>query len=244
MRCTFCKDMNKSGGNTMGILVFARSSSARLPGKVLLDFAGMPLVIWILQRAMSINPPLSLACSSERSDDELASVVQSAGFQVYRGALDDVLARAISACEHFCWTHFARLCADRPFFNLEEIRTGLAHAKLQPTFDLISNNLAGAAPTGLTTEIIRRDALKRIAELSTLAKHREHLSSYFYDHPSAFQSLPLTVTQLPASIAAQYFAVDTPADYQRLHELAAGCSPNVGLTALLQQKAPDYSHAG
>ncbi len=227
----------------MGILVFARSSSVRLPGKVLLDFAGMPLVLWILKRAMSTHAPIALACSTEPSDDELANVVQRAGFEVYRGALDDVLARAIHACEHFSWTHFARLCADRPFFNIDEIRTGLALANHQPMLDLISNNLAGAASAGLTTEIIRLNALKQIAESSALSKHREHLSSYFYDHPAAFKCQPFAVTQSPAELMAQRFAVDTPEDYQRLRQLAAGHLPGVSLAALLKQSAMDNFHA-
>jgi len=217
-------------------------NSARLPGKVLMDFAGMPMVLWIFRRAQRLNMPIALACSRECADDALEEVVRSAGFPVYRGELDDVLARAIAAAAHFSWTHFARLCADRPFFNVDEMRTGLAIADNQPGLDLISNNLSGQAQAGLSTEIIRVAALKQAAQNSAQMRHREHLSAYIYDHPSLFQTYPLTQHALPAWLKTQRFAVDTLADYRRLSLIAKNFTPDIALESAFQSERAHSSH--
>ena len=222
--------------NSQGILVFARMNSARLPGKVLMDFGGMPMLLWIMRRAQLLDAPIALACSSESTDDELARCATEAGFAIFRGELDDVLARAIAAAKHFSWTHIARLCADRPFFDTDEMRTGLAIAAEQPALDLISNNLTGQALAGLTTEIIRIKALEMAATNSTLTRHREHLSAYLYDHRAEFQTLSLTQNTLPTWLKTSHFAVDTLADYQRLSLVAQNRTPSVTLENAFQSE--------
>lgn len=228
--------------NTHGILVFARMNSARLPGKVLMDFGGMPMVLWIMRRAQLIGVPVSLACSSESSDDELAQCVSDAGFAIYRGELDDVLARAIAAANHFSWTHIARLCADRPFFDTNEMRTGLAIAADQPALDLTSNNLTGQAPAGLTTEIIRVGALEIAAASSLLTRHREHLTAFLYDHRAEFQTRSLPHAKLPVWLKTTQFAVDTLADYQHLSFIAQNCAPDVTIERAFQSQRQRFEH--
>ena len=77
----------------------ARMSSTRLPGKVLKPILGQPMVlrqIERLQRAERIDR-LVVATSTEASDDQLAAVLTGADVPVFRGALDNVLARFIGA---------------------------------------------------------------------------------------------------------------------------------------------------
>ena len=75
-------------------IVQARSTSSRLPGKVLLPIEGVPMVVYQLERLKRCESldRLVLATSSDSSDDDLAFVVESA-FAVYRGDLHDVLCR-------------------------------------------------------------------------------------------------------------------------------------------------------
>ena len=97
-------------------IVQARSSSSRLPGKVLLPVGGKPMIVYQLerlQRCRSLDR-LVLATSNEHSDDTLAGVVREAGFTVFRGDLQDVLERfrACSAGEQA--TTVVRLTGDCP----------------------------------------------------------------------------------------------------------------------------------
>ena len=73
----------------------ARSSSTRLPNKVLKPILNKAMIIHELERVSKsrLIDELILLTSSDKSDDELAYVVKSSGFRVYRGDLDDVLGR-------------------------------------------------------------------------------------------------------------------------------------------------------
>ena len=75
-------------------IVQARTSSSRLPGKVLMPIQGVPLILFQLERLRQCNhiDRLILAASKDR-DDSLAYQVANAGFTTFRGELNDVLAR-------------------------------------------------------------------------------------------------------------------------------------------------------
>src|SRR5580704_10934624 len=95
----------------------ARTSSSRLPGKVLLPLAGAPMILRQIERvarAARIDR-LVVATSENPSDDDLAAVVADAGVRVHRGPLRDVLARFIGALDaHGPADHVVRLTGDCP----------------------------------------------------------------------------------------------------------------------------------
>ena len=76
-------------------IVQARTSSSRLPGKVLLPVGGKPMIVYQLERVVRCKriDRLVMATSIDATDDYLASIVESAGFRVFRGELTDVLER-------------------------------------------------------------------------------------------------------------------------------------------------------
>ena len=73
----------------------ARTTSTRLPGKVLLPLVGAPMILRQIERIKraKLIDKIVVATSDERSDDELATVCQNSDVEVYRGNLDDVLDR-------------------------------------------------------------------------------------------------------------------------------------------------------
>ena len=80
-------------------IVQARTSSTRLPSKVLLPIGTKPMVLFQLERLKRCTrlDRLVLATSDDSSDDLLANVVSAAGFKVFRGDLSDVLDRSVPA---------------------------------------------------------------------------------------------------------------------------------------------------
>ena len=91
-------------------IVQARSSSSRLPGKVLLPIGAKPMILHQLQRLRRCRrlDRLVLATSDDNSDDTLADVVSAAGFSVFRGDLQDVLERFRSCA---AWSRPPPWCA-------------------------------------------------------------------------------------------------------------------------------------
>ena len=75
------------------IIVQARLTSSRLPGKALLPVAGYPSAILAALRGSNRKHDITFATSADPSDDVLALQAARYGLEVFRGPLNDVLAR-------------------------------------------------------------------------------------------------------------------------------------------------------
>lgn len=210
----------------LAVMIFARMSSSRLPGKALMDFAGRPLLGHIITRAMELRFPLIVATSLRPEDDAIAGAAREAGVSTFRGSLDNVLQRAVDCAHAHGIDAFARLCGDRPWFPVDQMRTGLMtmadaleHGE---RLDLVTNHVPDLPPPGLSTEVIRVSALERVLAGDPTETHREHLTSGLYDAGEAFVIKPI-VREFHAT-RAHRFAVDTIDDYLRLGEVARSLS--------------------
>ena len=202
----------------MAILVFARMSSSRLPGKVLMDFGGRPLLAHIVARAQALEVPVIVATSTQPEDAAVAAAAERCGAIAWRGSLDNVLQRAVDCAQAHGLDAFARLCGDRPYFPVQQMRDGLArmHAAMGAgrALDLATNHLPENPPPGLSTEVVRVAALQRVLAREPSERHREHLTSGIYDHAAGFAIEP--IPQDFSATRAHRFAVDTDEDYRRL----------------------------
>jgi spore coat polysaccharide biosynthesis protein SpsF len=225
-----------------GILIFARMSATRLPGKVLLPFAGRPLLLWIHQRALHVGVQIAIATSTDDTDAPIAETARAHGIACYRGSLHDVLARAHFAALEFGLTHIGRLCADRPFFSIEQLRAGFSALYADSSVEFASNNLHASAPPGLTTEVISQPALAQLHACADQPLDREHLTRFIYRNRNYFRCVEISPDAFDAPVGeatAQSWAVDTHADYLRLSALAAAFEPDVALSELLSNTASD-----
>ena len=105
------------------IIVQARSSSTRLPLKVLLPILGKPLIIHLMERIShtQLAENIVLATSSEPSDDLLASIVKQNGFNVYRGSLNNVLKRFVECATLYESDNIVRITGDCPLMDYKLI---------------------------------------------------------------------------------------------------------------------------
>lgn len=156
------------------VVVQARMTSTRLPGKSLLPLGGVPLAVLVLRRATNTGREAVLATSSESSDDELASTVAAAGFDVMRGSRLDVLSRFLDATADLDDDDVVvRLTADNPVPDGELIDTlvGRLH-----TDDLEYVHIdQDAVPYGLSAEAFTARALRSVASSGDPAD-REHVT--------------------------------------------------------------------
>lgn len=215
-----------------GILVFARLTSSRLPGKALADFGGMPLLTWVIRRAQTLPHPVFLATSDDPSDDPLAQLAEGEGVAVHRGPLEDVLGRAVAAARRFDLDVIARLCGDRPYFDTDELAHAIEIARADPMLDLVSNWLPGRTAPGLTTEVLSRRALERAGREARSPREREHLTAWFYT-PSRDVRIARIASQ--ANELRGRFAIDTAEDLAALRP-EAGWAPAVGLARVLMTR--------
>lgn len=204
----------------IGIIVFARHDSRRLPGKALCEAGGMPLLARVIRRAQTTQWPVCLATTSKAADDRLAALAEGLGAGVFRGSEADVMERAVHAAEAFGLDCFVRLCGDRPLFPLDTMQSAVAamlHSRPMP--DLVTSLPMPGAPAGLTTEVVRTRSLKQILQGDVSAAQQEHITAAFYDRPAAFHICH--VPSAPEAYACPSFAVDTQADLANLNRIFA-----------------------
>lgn len=168
---------------TVIAIVQARTSSSRLPGKVLLPIGGKAMILYQLQRLQRCRrlDRLVLATSDHKSDDTLARVVSEAGYEVFRGDLEDVLERFRACCEQVKATTVVRLTGDCPLSDPALIDE-LVEAFVNGDWDYLSNSADEnqlTVPDGFDAEVFRAELLELASKGAKLPSEREHVTPWF-----------------------------------------------------------------
>ncbi|MDP3747028.1 MAG: glycosyltransferase family protein [Phenylobacterium sp.] len=170
-------------------IVQARMSSTRLPGKVLADLAGAPMIgrqIERLNRARAIDR-LIVATSDDPSDDGLAAYLTGAGVEMFRGSLQDVLGRFAGAAASLDEDDLVvRLTADCPLTDPELI-DAMIGKQLATHADYTATTLPTRTyPKGLDAEVMSVGALRLAAAEAVDPYEREHVTPFIYRRPDRF----------------------------------------------------------
>ena len=190
----------------------ARLSSTRLPGKVLLPLAGAPMIVRQVERvrrAARIDR-LVVATSDQPDDDRLAAVLGEAGVEVFRGPLNDVLARFIGALDAFPADHVVRLTGDCPLIDADLI-DATVDLLFERGADYSQNRLVDRGfPKGQDVEAITASALRRAAAAAVSREEHEHVTWGVWNHPELYRVVRL---EPPVDEGHVRWTVDRPDDY-------------------------------
>jgi spore coat polysaccharide biosynthesis protein SpsF len=168
-------------------------SSNRLPGKVLRNLAGRPLLERVVSRARRIRTAddVVVATSTDATDDPIAHWCHAHDVPCYRGELNDVSARVKNCAARFNWDIIARVNADSPFLDPELIETGMLRA-IENQLDFVTNIHPRSYPYGIAVEVFRADRYAAIYEEMDTPGDHEHVTSYFYRHAERLRHINLT----------------------------------------------------
>lgn len=163
-------------GSRVRVVLQARTSSSRLPAKVLLPLGGLPLIVLAARRVTSPRHELVVATSTEPSDDRLAAVLAEAGLTVVRGSLDDVLGRFVEAVSDLAdGDVVVRLTGDNPVPD-HEVVEALVGEFLASELDYLK--LSDELPYGLAAAAFTAGALRRAHAATDDPADREHVTSW------------------------------------------------------------------
>ena len=166
-------------------IVQARCSSSRLPGKVLCDVLGKPMIIRELERLKRSREltDVVLATSTDASDDELAQTAAEM-VSVYRGNLNDVLDRYYQCAKEHRADHVVRITGDCPVIDWRLVDE-VIRQHLDERNDYTS--LSGKFPDGLDTEVFKFSVLETAWKNAKLTSEREHVTLYIKNHSETFK---------------------------------------------------------
>jgi spore coat polysaccharide biosynthesis protein SpsF len=203
-------------GSGIGIILQARMGSTRLPGKVLADLNGMPLLKHILLRWRWLDRwPLVVATTHRPEDDVIERFCEREATPCFRGDPSDVLDRYLSCARAFGFGQIIRWTGDNPFVDVEYL-PDLVAGHVAGGFDY-SNNFAGL-PLGCGSEVMTRLALERSAAEGYAPDHREHVDEYILQNPALFRCR-IRSEPLP-QFHSQRWTVDLPVDLAQARERA------------------------
>jgi spore coat polysaccharide biosynthesis protein SpsF len=167
-------------------VIQARTGSTRLPGKVLQELGGRPLLRFMLDRLADLRvDELVIATSTLDRDDAVEDVARAAGLAVVRGSEADVLDRFATALDAHPADHVIRLTADCPLADPVLVEAVIAR-HLDRGADYTSNVFPRTFPRGLDCEVMTAAALRAAHAEARDAAEREHVTPFLYRHPERF----------------------------------------------------------
>lgn len=201
----------------------ARTSSSRLPGKVMLPLMGAPMLARQIERLNRSNciDRLVVATSDRPDDDCVAELAEGAGIAAFRGSLDDVLDRYHGAAAPHDPTHVVRVTGDCPLADWKVIDDAIEFA-VQGGFDYASNTLNPTWPDGLDVEVVTFEALATAWRESQNPLEREHVMPFITRRPERFR---LGSFEGDTDLSALRWTVDEPADYELVSRVYAALYP-------------------
>ena len=198
-----------------GVIVQARMGSTRLPGKVMMNAVGKPLLGHLMER-LSYCATLDMqavATTVNPADDLIADYCAANRIPVFRGSEADVLDRYYNAAKFFGLTYVVRVTSDSPLNDPALVDEGVRLFRHNPgKYDLVTNRHPITHADGLDFDVMSIGSLQYVWLHATEPHQREHTDPYFWESGMRVFNL-----EDPQKLVRQHrWCLDYPEDYQKL----------------------------
>ncbi len=172
--------------NTL-LVVQARTSSRRLPEKVLKIVNGKAILEWQLLRVMETTniDQIVMATSEQRTDDPIQEIAERCGIPTVRGSLDDVLSRFCACIDCFKPRIVVRITGDCPMY-MPRLCEQMLEAYWSEPVDYLSNTIPPTYPDGCDIEIFSTEAIRSLSSLELTPMEKEHVTLGIYSRNKEF----------------------------------------------------------
>jgi spore coat polysaccharide biosynthesis protein SpsF len=183
--------VSESVTNDTIIILQARTASERLPGKVLKELQGIPMLSHSIRRLKKVDKDLRVivATSDLVQDDAIEELARSEKTPCFRGSEKDVLDRFYKAAKKYEAKVIIRATGDNPLVDPFEARRVLEtisdneYQYVSGFHEVDGNKL----PSGVGIEAFSFKALEEIWESGDRPEYREHINEYIFDNPEHFK---------------------------------------------------------
>jgi len=170
----------------------ARMTSSRLPGKVLLPAADIPMLAHLVRRLRAVPSigQIVLATTSNSIDEPLVAFAGEIGIACYRGSEADVMGRVIGAAEYGGADVVVEITGDCPIIDPEIVEQTIRMFRAHRA-DYVSNAYVRSYPDGMDTQVFCLETLQRSAAMTNERLDREHVTLHIRNHPEIFTHVHL-----------------------------------------------------
>lgn len=193
-----------------GIFLQARLQSTRLPEKILLPLAGVPVLKHCMNSLQLAKADCYVVLTNEQSADKIREITNGTKWDVFVGSDEDVLDRYVQATKQYSVDTVLRATADNPAVSYEIARTLLKREERAPYIHFKDT------PVGIGTELLSGGALLFANAKAKRKSDREHVSPYILEMAPDVIHLKLPAQYRFAGVS---ITLDTPEDYERLQRL-------------------------
>lgn len=207
------------------IIVQARMTSTRLPGKVLKTVSDKTLLEYQIERLRRVRraDEIVIATTINDTDDPIAKLCHSLGVPCYRGSEHDVLARYYEAAKLHHADVVVRVTSDCPVIDPmvvdETIRFYIDHGLV---YDYVSNALTQSYPYGMATEVFSFRVLEEAHREARTEPEREHVTPFIYTRPARYRIGHMVH---PENHSHHRWTVDTPEDFDLVKRIIEALYP-------------------
>ena len=195
------------------ILIQARSTSSRLPGKMTMGLGGVPLFEHVYRRCKAAHDNVIFLVPF---GDKLVEHLKEKDIPFFEGDEQDVLDRYHQAMKFFKLYRAVRITGDCPFINPAEIVYGLHF--MDKTKSNFVTNCYHKCIDGYEVEIFTHDALRWAA----MYEQREHVTDVFKDNLCKFCAAGFKWAAWQCPFPVSWFpklSVDTEEDLNRCEQI-------------------------
>jgi spore coat polysaccharide biosynthesis protein SpsF len=231
-------------------IIQARMGSTRLPGKVMMDLCGNP-VLWHVVKRVSASNRLNwvvVATSTAKEDNIIENFCNRTNIMVFRGDATNVLSRYYECAKYLIGKghniqYIVRITADCPLID-PAIIDKVIHLAVSEKLDFASNVHPITYPDGLDVEVFTFEALSEAYHNATLPSEKEHVTPYIIKNPhfrqgnvkntvdiSGYQNLRWTL-----DYDADYFFIKLVYKYLYPHSYCGRCFLMEDVLQLMKEK--------
>lgn len=201
------------------IIVQARMTSTRLPGKVLKEVMGKPLLEYQIERLRRVRlaDEIVIATTTNCTDQPIVDLCEQLKVSCFRGSENDVLARYYEAATLYGADAVVRVTSDCPVIDpavvTQIIRYYLDH---QDSCDYVSNGLQRTYPRGMDTEVFSYKVLAEANAEASDPPEREHVTPFIYRRPERYRVVNMAFRK---NAGYHRWTVDTPEDFDLVRRI-------------------------
>ncbi|MCW5893675.1 MAG: glycosyltransferase family protein [bacterium] len=199
-------------------VIQARLGSTRLPGKVLADVGGAPMLVRMIERvrAATTLADVCLAVPEGPADEPLRALAAALDVPCHAGPEDDVLSRYAGAAARWGADPVVRLTADCPLVDPALVDRCVETFRATDGCEFAS--LGGSFPDGLDCEVVSAAALGRAHREARLRSEREHVTPFIWKRPDVFRC---AMVRFPERLGHLRWTVDEPRDLELVRAVYA-----------------------
>ncbi|EGO62288.1 cytidylyltransferase domain-containing protein [Acetonema longum] len=207
------------------IIVQARMTSTRLPGKVLLPVLGKPLLAYQIERLRRVTAAaeIVIATTTNETDQPIVDLCSKMDIPFYRGSEADVLSRYYEAASLFRAEAVVRVTSDCPLID-PEIISNMIHRFHEgyPDCGYVSNVFPRTYPRGMDTEVFSFASLAEANKQADMPPDREHVTPYILRLHQPDRTANISCSQ---DHSIHRWTVDTPEDFELIRRMLESLYP-------------------